>query len=126
MKVAIPSWQGRVSPVFDVAGTILVVELADGLERARERAALDTEEPHARAARLAQAGVRVLICGAISWPQEMALSSAGIEVISQVCGDVEQVLAAFASGRLRQDEFRMPGCGVRRRRRQGRLRRARE
>jgi predicted Fe-Mo cluster-binding NifX family protein len=116
MKVAIPHWQGRVSPVFDVAGHVLLVDVQDGRERARTQFALDASGPQARAARLAEAGADVLICGAISWPLEMAVSSAGIEVIPQTCGEVERVLAAFVAGRLRQDEFLMPGCCGRRRR----------
>ena len=83
MKVAIPHWQGRVSPVFDVAGNVLVVEIADGVEQAREDVVLDAEDPQLRAARLAEAGADVLVCGAISWPLEMALSAAGIDVIPQ-------------------------------------------
>jgi len=123
MKVAIPHWQGRVSPVFDVAGNVLVVEIRDGVEHSREDAALDAEDPQLRAARLAQTGTELLICGAISWPMEMALSAAGIDVIPQTCGDVERVLAAFAQGQLRQDAFLMPGCcGRRRRFRAGRRR----
>lgn len=121
MKVAIPHWQGRVSPVFDVAGKVLVVELRDGAEQARQDVILDSEDPGVRATRLVQIGTDFLICGAISWPLEMALSAAGIEVISQTCGDVEQILAAFARGQLQRDAFLMPGCC--RRRRQFRARR---
>jgi len=29
MKVAIPHWQGRISPVFDVAGALLLVDVAN-------------------------------------------------------------------------------------------------
>ncbi len=115
MKVAIPHWQGRVSPVFDVAGHVLVVDLADGVEAARQDVSLATEDPQARAADLKRTGADVLICGAISRPLELALSSAGIEVISQTCGYVEQVLAAFACGQWPQDAFLMPGCCGRRR-----------
>ena len=125
MKVAIPHWQGRVSPVFDVAGNVLVVEIADGVERGRQEVAFDAEDPQARATRLAQTGADVLVCGAISWPVEMALSAAGIDVIPQTCGDVEQVLAAFARGQLQQDAFLMPGCCGRRRRFRARRRRGR-
>jgi predicted Fe-Mo cluster-binding NifX family protein len=124
MKVAIPHWQGRVSPVFDVAGQVMVVEVNGGIERGREDVVLDVEDPQARAARLSQAGADVLICGAISWPLEMAVSAAGIQVIPQTCGDVESVLAAFVDGRLGQDAFLMPGCCGRRRLR-GRHRRGR-
>ncbi|MGC9455198.1 MAG: NifB/NifX family molybdenum-iron cluster-binding protein [Phycisphaerae bacterium] len=122
MKVAIPHWQGRISPVFDVAGNVLVVDVSDGAEQARQDIAFDSEDPQLRAARLARTGADVLICGAISWPLEVALSAAGIEVIPQTCGDVEQVLSAFVHGRLRQNAFLMPGCCGRRRRFRGRHR----
>ena len=125
MKVAIPHWQGRISPVFDVAGNVLVIEIADGVEHSRQDVALDAEDPQLRAARLAQTGADVLICGAISWPLEMALSTAGIDIIPQTCGDVEQVLAAFTRGQLQQDAFLMPGCCGRRRQFRARRRRGR-
>jgi len=74
------------------------------------------EDPQKRAAFLAGTGVGVLICGAISWPLQMAVSAAGIEVIPQTCGDVEAVLAAFLNGGLNRGGFLMPGCCGRRRR----------
>ena len=116
MRVAIPHWQGRVSPVFDVAGNVLLVDVADGREQTRQNVAIDVAQPQARASLLSQHGAMVLICGAISWPLEMAISAAGIEVIPQTCGDVERVLAAFIRGQLGQDAFLMPGCCGRRRR----------
>jgi len=115
-RVAIPHWQGRVSPVFDVAGNVLLVDVADGTEQARQNVAVDGEQPRAREHLLSEHGATVLICGAISWPLEMALSAAGIEVIPQTCGDIDQVLTAFIDGRLNQDAFLMPGCCGRRRR----------
>ena len=125
MRVAIPHWQGRVSPVFDVAGNVLLVDVADGKEQARQNVAVEAEQPQARASLLAGHGAAVLICGAISWPLEMALASAGIEVIPQTCGDIEQVLAAFVNGQLQQDAFLMPGCCGRRRQFRARCRRGR-
>ena len=125
MRVAIPHWQGRVSPVFDVAGNVLLVDVADGKEQARRNVAVEAEQPQTRASLLAGHGATVLICGAISWPLEMALASAGIEVIPQTCGDIEQVLAAFINGQLQQDAFLMPGCCGRRRQFRARCRRGR-
>jgi len=115
MKVAIPHWQGRVSPVFDVAARVLVVDIDGGVERARQEVVFDDEEPQRRAARLTETGADVLICGAISKPLELAIAATGIEVIPQTCGDVERVLAAFIEGQLDQDAFLMPGCCGRRR-----------
>ena len=48
-------------------------------------------------------------------PLELALASAGIEIIPQTCGEIEEVLDAYLAGRLRQGEFLMPGCCGRRR-----------
>jgi predicted Fe-Mo cluster-binding NifX family protein len=125
MKVAIPHWQGRVSPVFDVAGNVWLVDVADGAELARQNVSLTAAAPQARAKALAELGTDVLVCGAISWPLEMAIAAAGIEVIPQTCGDVERVLAAFISGQLNQDAFLMPGCCGRRQRFRARRRRGR-
>ena len=123
MKVAIPHWRGRVSPVFDVAGNVLVVEVDDGIEQARRDVLFDVEDPQGRAVRLTEAGANVLVCGAISRPLEMAVSAAGIAVIPQTCGDVERVLAAFITGQLADGSFLMPGCCGRRRRFRGKRRR---
>jgi predicted Fe-Mo cluster-binding NifX family protein len=116
MKIAIPTWQGRISPVLDVARRVLVVELEDAAERARTVEVLDETEPAARVRRLAVLGVDVLICGAISQHLESLLQAEGIRTIPQTCGDVEEVLRAFMDGRLLEPAFLMPGCRGHRRR----------
>jgi predicted Fe-Mo cluster-binding NifX family protein len=125
MKVAIPQWQGRVSPVFDVAGSLLVAEVTDGIEVGREHVVLTATDPVRRAEQVVQAGAEVLICGAVSWPLESALSAAGVVLYPQVCGAVEEVLEAFRKGRIDEAAFVMPGCCGRRRRHQARSRRGR-
>ena len=126
MKVIIPSWQGRVSPVLDVAGRLVVVTLEQGQETTREDVSLGATTSPARARQIAQLGAQTVICGAISRPLELALYAAGVEVIPHVCGQVEDVLSAFANERLNEDAYLMPGCrGGRRRGRMGRRRRGR-
>lgn len=125
MKVAIPDWQGRISPVFDVAAHLLVAEVEDGRILARLLVLMNEDGLHARAKQVSGLGVDVLICGAISRPLELALASAGVEVAPQTCGDVEDVLSAFVAGRLSQDAFLMPGCCGRRRRFRGQHRHGR-
>jgi len=115
MRVAIPQWQGRVSPVFDVAGHLLLVDVAKGSELDRRSVWIEADGPHARLAAVRDHAAGLLICGAISAPLEAALQAAGVEIISQTCGDVEEVLAAFIQGRLGLDTFLMPGCCRRRR-----------
>jgi len=114
MKLAIPEWRGRVSPVFDVARNLLLVEVQDGSEQGRRRVHLAERETGPRANCVVGLGVDVLVCGAISWPLEMLLGAAGIRVISQTCGDVEQVLSAFIADGLNPNAFLMPGCCRRR------------
>ena len=122
MRVAVPTWAGRISPVFDVARSLTVVDVAGGTEVGREAATLEETEPAPRARRVAQLGVNVLICGAVSMPLEAMLISAGIQVILHVCGPVEEVLQAFVSGRLTDQMFVMPGCCGQRRRARSRRR----
>ena len=111
------SWAGRVSPVFDVAKRLTVVDVEAGRQLHREELALEEQDPIRRAQRVAAAGVGVLICGAISRPLEQMLTAGGVEVIPQTCGPVDQVLAAFVTGGLDGGAFLMPGC----RRRRGRF-----
>ena len=110
MRIGLPTWAGTVSPVFDVARRLLVVDCETGGEVRRSEAALGETHVLGRATRLARLGVEVLICGAISRPLEQALGSAGIDVIAHVCGDVDEVLRASLSGRLAGRAFLMPGC----------------
>lgn len=116
MKVAIPHWQGRVSPVFDVAGNLLMVEFENGCEVRREEVRLAETDGFARAAGVACLGADVLVCGGISAPIEARLSAAGVHVIGFVCGAVEDVLAGFLAGELGGPAYLMPGCRGRRRR----------
>lgn len=119
MRVAIPTWSGRVSPVFDVAKRLLLVDLDGEAEAGRQEAAMVETELGARARRVAQLGVDVLIAGAISAPLEAMLVSSGVRVIPHTCGPTEEVLRAFARGRLPDEAFLMPGCCRRRRRFRG-------
>ena len=116
MRVAIPTWIARVSPVFDVAKHLLLVDLDGEAEAGRREAAIEDTELGARARRVVKLGVDVLICGAISARLEAMLVSSGVRVIPHICGATEEVLQAFVRGRLPDEAFLMPGCCRRRRR----------
>jgi predicted Fe-Mo cluster-binding NifX family protein len=119
MRVAIPISDGRISPVFDAAGHLMLVDVDNGREVGRSEKILEEAETASRARRVAELGADVLICGAISRPFELMLHSAGVEVSPQACGRVEDVLRAFMSGQLTEQAFLMPGCCGRRRRFRG-------
>jgi predicted Fe-Mo cluster-binding NifX family protein len=120
MKVAVPTYGDRVSPVFDVARCLLVVDIDRGREVGREDTAITEADPGLRARHVADLGVDVLICGAVSRLLEGMLQAAGVRVIVHVCGPVEDVLRAFLSDGLTDQTFLMPGCCGRRRRARGR------
>jgi predicted Fe-Mo cluster-binding NifX family protein len=121
MKIAVPISNDRISPVFDVAGRLLLVDVEEGEETDRAEVRLEDQEIGRRARRLAELGVDVLICGAVSRPLEMLIEGAGIQVIPHTCGNAEEVLRAYRAGELSDAAFVMPGCcGHRRRFRGGR------
>jgi len=110
MRIAIPYLQNRISPVFDVAARILLVDIDNGQEKRRNLRTIVHSDSLARAQYVSQFGVQVLICGAISWRLENALSSIGVQVIACICGPVDDVLKAFLNGKLSESTFIMPGC----------------
>ncbi|MDD3642847.1 MAG: NifB/NifX family molybdenum-iron cluster-binding protein [Candidatus Krumholzibacteria bacterium] len=117
MKVALPEWNGRVSPVFDTAGRLVVVRIEDGVEVERESIAIDEELPGPKAAWLSRIGVATLICGAVSNGLARAIEAVGIALIPWTAGCIDEVIAAYLGGRLDVPAFRMPGCrGARMRR----------
>jgi predicted Fe-Mo cluster-binding NifX family protein len=75
MRLAIPHWQGRVSPVFDVAGNLLMIDVDRSGEIRRQNIALRDDTPWGRAKYVADLRVDMLICGAISRELELALVS---------------------------------------------------
>jgi len=115
MKIAIPVWNERVSPVFDVAEKILIADVESGIEKARSEYQLKSTNPAARATEIANLGIDVLICGAISRPLEVMITANGVGLIAQVCGNVNEVLSAYIAGRLLTSRrYLMPGCWRRR------------
>ena len=110
MKIGIPYWHGRVSPVFDVAGHILIADIENGRELRRRNKRLIQLDPLARAKNVSQCGVEVLICGVLTWPLEIALTASGVQIIPHICGQVDDVIQAFLNGRLNDRAFLMPGC----------------
>ena len=99
-----------ISPVFDVARSLLLIDIEAGREVGRREEAIEETRIVARATHVARLAVGVLICGAISRPLEMMLVSAGVQVIPHTCGSVEDVLRAYLSGRLLDQAYLMPGC----------------
>jgi predicted Fe-Mo cluster-binding NifX family protein len=110
MRIAIPDWHGQVSPVFDVAGRLLVVDLDEGREIARKVIVLANLTPTRRVLRLKALGVETLVCGAISRPLEQLVTRLGIRIISLVSGPLEKVERFVALGQPIPETYLLPGC----------------
>jgi len=108
--IAIPISQERISPVLDTAARLLLVTRRRGKEIARSEFVLGPLPSEELARSVAELHVDVLLCAALSEPLLQALERHGVRVKPHLCGEVESVLRAFGCGRLRRDEFRMPGC----------------
>jgi predicted Fe-Mo cluster-binding NifX family protein len=119
MKVALATWNGRVSPVFDVARQVLMLDVENGCATARHAEPLPGTDPQAQAARMAALAPDTLICGAISQPMAALLEAKGVRVIPFTAGPVEEVLAAWLAGALPNPALSMPGCCGRMRRGHG-------
>ena len=115
MKVVVPIHNGRISPVLDVARQFLIVESDTNAKQERKKVFIEKTRIVARAKEIVDLGTQVLICGAISWPIEAILVCAGVQVVPNTCGKVEEVLDAFLSGCFDEHSFLMPGCSSRKR-----------
>jgi len=115
MRIAIPICDGRISPVFDVARRLIVVDVDDRGELSRTERTLDHTEISVPARRIADLGLDVLICGAMSLSLEKMLPAADVEVVGRTCGEAGQVLCALFDGTMTEQSFLMPGCSHRRR-----------
>jgi predicted Fe-Mo cluster-binding NifX family protein len=100
MKIAIAHWQNRISPVFDVADRLILIDVEDGREVHRESLRLEGRDPFGRTRALSNLGVDVLLCGAVSRGLEKALVAAGIQVLGFLGGKVESIVSAFIDGQL--------------------------
>ncbi len=127
MRIAVADWDGFISPVFDTARRVRLVDTDLPADSETLWLELTEADPAKRALRLSEWGVSVLICGAISRPLETMIAAQGIRVEPRVCGSTDEVVRAFREHQAISDAFLMPGCcrrgggsgGQRRRRRCG-------
>ena len=118
MKIAITIWETRISPVFDSARNLLLVE-ADGAEIVdRKIMSFEARQFNRFLVLMMELEVKVLVCGALCEGPSKILEAHGIEVLSFLTGEAEQVLERYLQGRDLA-VFSLPGCrwGVCRRRR---------
>lgn len=112
MRIALTVWDGRIAPLFDVAGTLTLVDEGNGTAGETREVSISRESGVMERLSILQGwDVDLLICGAVSRQVHRMLALSGIEVFPFVSGDAEEVLEAYLSGELETETFRMPGCG---------------
>jgi hypothetical protein len=110
MRIAVTRWGTRVSPAFDTAGGLLIVDLQAGREEQRFEVGLEALDTGDRIRLLDRLGVAVLVCGALSREARARLAVRKVAVFAEVCGPLEEVLAAWREGRLGQPHFYVRGA----------------
>ena len=122
LRIAIPVWEGRVSPVLDVAERLLLVDVDRGREVSRSLEGIGQGLLPQRVRRISDLGIGIVICGTVSRQMAMMLSSLGITVFPCMRGEVDEVLNSVVRNGVPDPRFFMPGYDGRpgRRRRRGR------
>lgn len=121
MKIALTVWGSRISPMFDAAQMLLVVEIEDTEIISRHHEPFYPELPSRLAVRLTEMDVSVLICGAISEIPANILESNGIKLIPFIAGDAHEVIDAYVKNVPFIPTFLMPGCNRKRYRHAGKV-----
>jgi hypothetical protein len=109
MKTAIAYCRGRVAPVLDTAGSLIILDSTSPGSGAEISVELQGEGPE-RVGRLVFMGVNRIICGAVSAFLGDLLVASGIEIVPFVAGDLEEIRTALRQGRDLRQDFSMPGC----------------
>lgn len=109
MKIAIPIWEDKISPVLDAASRLLIVEVVGQKEASRFETYLEEQELSHRCVRIRRLGIHTLICSAVSTSFSRMLQASGIDLIPGISGHPEAVLDAYLHGNLHHSKFSMPG-----------------
>jgi len=110
MRIAIPTWEKIVSPVFDTAQALNIITCYKEKEIERREIGLLRPSIANRTATLVSRGVDIVICGAISKPFAKLILSRGITLYPWISGNIDDVLQAFFENRLSDMVYSMPGC----------------
>ncbi|MDA8138846.1 MAG: hypothetical protein M0036_09350 [Desulfobacteraceae bacterium] len=112
MKAAFATWGDRIAPLFDAARQIQIVQMDSGRIVCQSCDQFIVETPPQKVLHLAELGIDVVVCGAITKPLHAMLCAQGLRVISFVSGDLKEVIQALRSGKISDICYAMPGHRV--------------
>lgn len=109
VRVAIPIFRSRVSPILDSCTRIILIDIEHNQEIERSEIHLNGLSLIERVSVLQKSSVKTVICGAISDMFQNMLQNVKIYLIIGIAGEVEQVVGAYLSESLNDPQFYMPG-----------------
>jgi len=100
MRLALPKFGQRISPRFDCAARLLIVEVQGGAIQSRREESMEDLHRRYRIGLLLKRKVDVLLCGGIRRCDYFSFVNAGIDVYTGLMGEAEDILEAFLKGRI--------------------------
>lgn len=108
MRVALTVWGNRISPVFDSAQKLLIIEIENHQVVGKTYEPFDSESP-SLLENLQRLDISVLICGAISERPANLIATSKIKLIPFITGNAVQVLEQYLSNKPFPPAYFMPG-----------------
>jgi len=108
-RVAIPTFQNRVSPVLDTCQHLLILDIQQHREVSREAVFLGEMPLAERFDVIANLGVVTVICGGVSETFANMLKGSNVLLRNGVAGDVDEIITAFLEDRIDMPRYYMPG-----------------
>jgi len=119
LKIAITIWGNRISPVFDVASTLLVADIDNKMILKKSYISFDPGIPLNLIKTLKDLSISIVFCGAISKKHSDLIIKNDIQLISFVTGNALKFLdnfvhkytvdPAFSVKQIIDEKFIMPG-----------------
>jgi len=109
IRIAIPIFRHRVSPVLDTCIRLLILDFEEGIEINRREIRFDDFTLPERFESIRRLNPSVLICCGISEEFDRLIRTTNVRLVCGIAGDVQQVAEAFIDNRLDAPCFQMPG-----------------
>jgi len=112
MRIAIPVWENKISPVLDAAEKISIYRVENSRSEKIDEIFIGSQRMNLAA--LIKENADVIICGALSSDLRTELVISGIKIHSWIMGEITEILQNYITGNITSMEFSMPGCRRRR------------
>ncbi|MCD6163266.1 MAG: hypothetical protein J7K40_12775 [candidate division Zixibacteria bacterium] len=110
MKVVVPYWRQRVSPVLDTAENFLITDIRDSQIAKQSSINLSGRSLVEKIDYLKDQNTTIILCGALSEYCNNMISTKGIKVFPWLCGNINNIIEAFINDGLNEPNLMMPGC----------------